>query len=187
MSRATKVEARFSLIKSMSLIVGAILAAAALIIAGMVMAPGKADQANKKEYAALKVLMPSADSFSERSAGGIGYFEAKNGGEPIGYCVRVTARGYSGDIKMIVGVDTKGVIGRIEVLEHSETYGMGGRIAEVRPGEKEPWFLRQFAGKSAAGISAGDGIDAITGATVSSKAITDAVSRDISAFMEKMR
>jgi electron transport complex protein RnfG len=171
------------------IILGAICLAATLVLAVTyeVTRPKIEAQLKQEEQAALKAIIPSADSFSEKSIGGIEYFDAKKGGETIGYCIRVVANGYNGYIRMILGIDKAGIIKGMDVLEQYETPGLGSKIDEVRPGEKDPWFLRQFIGKHAATVTIKKDVDAITGATISSKAVTDAANKTVGEFLEKMR
>jgi electron transport complex protein RnfG len=140
-----------------------------------------------EEAAALKAILPGADSFTEKSSDGIEYFEAYKSGSLAGYCVRVTASGYNGYIRIVVGVDTGGVIKGVEVLEQSETPGLGAKISEILPGENEPFFLRQFKGKQARTVAVKKDIDAITGATISSAAVTDAIRETVNKFFQKVR
>ncbi len=146
----------------------------------------KIDEAMKnEEKEALELILPEADSFNEKSVDGIDYYEALKGKELIGYCVKVVSNGYSGFIRIIVGIDLNGVITGVEVIEHSETPGLGAKIDEIKPGEKSPWFLKQFVGKPATEIEVKKNIDAITGATVSSKAVTEAVNKAVTEFLNK--
>lgn len=140
-----------------------------------------------EEEAALKAIMPEADSFKKKTIEGIDYFDALKSETLVGYCIRATGNGYSGFIKIIVGIDLNGVIKGVEVLEHQETPGLGAKIREIRPGEKEPWFLRQFKGKSGKTMVLKKDIDAITGATISSKAVTDAVNKAVNEFLSKVK
>ena len=144
-------------------------------------------QLKKEEQAALKEIIPNADYFDAKSADGIQYFEAVRAKNVIGYCLKITATGYCGYIRMIAGIDTKGVIKGISVLEQYETPGLGARIVEVKTGEGEPWFLKQFKGKIAANIYVQKDINAITGATISSKAVTDAVRDAAKTFFAKLK
>ena len=145
----------------------------------------KIDAAMKnEEKEALKLILPEADSFNEKNIDGIDYYEALKGKELIGYCVKVVSNGYSGFIRIIVGINLNGVITGVEVIEHSETPGLGAKIEEIKPGEKSPWFLRQFVGKPASEIEVNKNIDAITGATVSSKAVTEAVNKAVTEFLK---
>lgn len=171
------------------LILGAICLAATLVLAVTyeVTKPKIEEQLKIEEQEALRSVMPSGGSFVEKALGGIEYFEALKDGSVVGYCVRVTAHGYNGYIRMIAGVDLNGVIQGIAVLEHTETPGLGAKINEIRPGEGEPWFLKQFKGKIAGTIAVKKDIDAITGATISSVAITDAVRKTVSELLTKLK
>lgn len=142
-------------------------------------------QLKLEEDAALKAIVPEADSFIKKEIDGIDYFEAMKGPNLAGYCIRVVANGYGGYIRMIVGIDPKGTIKGVKVLEHQETPGLGSKINEIKPGEKEPWFLKQFVGKSAKTLAIKKDIDAVTGATISSKAVTDAIRDTVNKFLAK--
>lgn len=98
---------------------------------------------------------------------------------PAGTAVETyTDKGYSGRINLMVGFQPDGVICGIEVLEHRETAGLGTKMAL-------PAFKNQFTGLNMAKLSGqeiklnkdGGTIDAITAATVSSRAFCDAVQR----------
>ena len=87
-----------------------------------------------------------------------------NGGF-FGYCVEVAGKGFGGDIGMMVGYDANREILGVRVVSHSETPGLGAKI------KTDAWFLEQYAGKSGE-VTLGEDVDAIVGATVSSKAVT---------------
>lgn len=104
--------------------------------------------------------------------------EAKDkNGNSIGYVMSATSpSGYGGNIQIAVGIssETETITG-FSVLSNSETAGLGAKCTE-------DFFTSQFAGKSANGISytktgAADNtqIDAISGATVTTNAVTEAV------------
>ena len=97
-------------------------------------------------------------------------------GSIIGYCVDVDSYGYGSDpINLLVGLDSDGRAVAVKVLSHSETPGVGSKATASS-------FLSQFEGKS--GILAvkkdGGEIDAVAGATISSRAITAGVSLALS-------
>jgi electron transport complex protein RnfG len=171
------------------LTLGAICLAATLVLAIThgITKPKIDEQAALEKTRSLKRIMPEASSFEPKAAGGIEYFEAMKDGAVAGYCVNAVGSGYAGYIRMIVGIDTKDAIRGVEILEHQETPGLGAKIAEVRPGEKGPYFLRQFRGKQARTVAVGKDIDAITGATISSEAVTDAVRDTVNEFMSRIR
>lgn len=92
-----------------------------------------------------------------------------------GYAVQVTPSGFNGEIEMMVGVDTEGKIIAISIINHSETAGLGAvAAAQSSAGES---FRNQFAGLSGSLSVTKDGgtIDAITGATITSRAVTEGV------------
>lgn len=85
--------------------------------------------------------------------------------ELIGFMIENTAGGYEGDILYFAIADEEGYIKGVEVIEHTETPGIGAEI------EREE-FRQQFVGKHYTdSFAAGDEIDIISGATVSSQAM----------------
>lgn len=144
-------------------------------------------QLAQEEEKALKEIMPEADSFAAKSIGGIDYFEALKEKRLVGYCLKIIGTGYNGYIRIIAGIDKNGIIKGIRILEQYETPGLGARIDEIKPGEKDPWFLRQFKDKNAKAIEVKKDIDAITGATISSEAVIDAVRNTVNEFLSKIQ
>lgn len=112
---------------------------------------------------------------------------AKNdGGEAIGYAVLVTSKeGYGGDIKFSLGVDMEGKITGLEILSMSETAGLGARCTEDE-------FKGQYKGKAGEvnlvkGDAAADNdVSAISGATITSTAVTKAVN-NVLAFLSSVK
>lgn len=130
---------------------------------------------------ARAALLPGADSFEElpvpegTEVGGVSILachEGLRGGEGFGKVVIVSVKGYRGPIEVTVGVTKDGGIAGIACGGEgfSETAGLG----ELVRGEA---FTGQFTGASApvAVGQDGGGIDAITNATISSRAVCDAV------------
>ena len=103
-------------------------------------------------------------------------FPAKKDSIIVGYAVSTyTSKGFSGNINLMAGFKPDGTIVNITVLEHKETPGLGTKMTE-------PKFKYQFAGKNPADFSLkvrkdGGTVDAITAATISSRAFCDAVQR----------
>ena len=105
-------------------------------------------------------------------------------GEKAGYAFMASGSGYGGNIDILVGLDSGFGIKGVSILSQTETPGVGNRITESS-------FTDQFKGLSASDIalkSEGGKIDAITGATISSRAVVDAVKEkmvEILASLEK--
>ena len=91
-----------------------------------------------------------------------------------------TMNGYSGLIVVMVGVDPSGTVSAIEVLSHAETPGLGDKIAF-------PYFEAQYKGKNLQNTNwlvkkdGGDFFE-LTGATISPRALTEAVKKGLDFF-----
>lgn len=106
-------------------------------------------------------------------------FTAVKEGQPQGYAIEAIAPdGYSGDIKLVVGVNINGSLSGVRVLNHNETPGLGDKIELSRSN----WIL-SFNGKTLLGEddarwavrSDGGQFDAFTGATITPRAVVKAV------------
>lgn len=125
---------------------------------------------------AMNEILPDADEFKvsqvQLTDKVLEVNEGYKDGKIVGYAIKVSPKGYSGAIEMMVGVSTSGEIGGIKILKHTETPGLGANAPN-------PEFSGLFAGKSAdstlvvvKGASTSDNqISAITGATITSKAV----------------
>ena len=150
--------------------------------------PIQAANAVKQNFAIQAVLPkatmdydndPSADAYQVESFDGgeplICYPALKNG-EITGIAVNTwTMKGFSGLVRLMVGFDRSGNIIYISVLEQKETPGLGTKMAKPR-------FKDQYNGKNPATNNLkvkkdGGEVDAITAATISSRAFSDAVER----------
>ncbi len=99
--------------------------------------------------------------------------------EPGGYIFVTRGNGYSSTIETMVGVDMYGKIRNAKILFQQETPGLGAKVEEIRYRETESWFTKQFKGKTVTDdirvIKDGGNIDAVTGATISSRAVTNSI------------
>jgi len=166
------------------------------IIGGLVLAfvyaktsPIMFKKAKEEKEAALKTMMPEADKIEPR---GIWephhkhaeYYAALKGNEEIGYVVEGFGKGYSSYINLLVSVDKNFIVKKINILHHAETPGLGDEI-------ERPEFLNQFAGKGIDNLvvvktETSDKIQAISGATISSRAVTeDGVKKGVMLLREK--
>ncbi len=103
-------------------------------------------------------------------------------GEKSGYAFIASGSGYGGDIDILVGLDSDFKIKDISILTQTETPGLGARITEST-------FTDQFKGLSAdeVALKSNNGmIDAITGATISSKAVVDTVREKMIEIIESL-
>lgn len=115
---------------------------------------------------------------------------ARSDGTPVAVIIpTLTSEGYSGDIKMIVGINADGTTAGVRVLKHSETPGLGDKIEIV----KSKWILG-FNGKSLINPSQDNWkvkkdkgeFDQFTGATITPRAVVQQVLKTLQ-FQEKMK
>ncbi|MDR1131040.1 MAG: FMN-binding protein [Oscillospiraceae bacterium] len=145
----------------------------ALAVTNAKTAPVIEEAAGRKAEQARKEVLPEADAFTQLTLSGLpasvtAVYRADNG---AGCVFMLTAKGYGGDIELICGIDGTGKLTGCAVLSHSETQGLGSRVTL-------PDFQEQFPGQD----SALSGVDAISGATISSRAYIDAVRDAFTAF-----
>ena len=136
---------------------------------------------------ALAEVLPEFDTTekSEHEADGLQIvaYKATKGADVVGYAIEsVTKNGFSGLVRLMVGFDVKGTILNVKVLEQAETPGLGAKMTE----EGNP-LLASIKGQEASKIKLtvkkdGGDVDALTAATISSRAYTEAVSRAYSVF-----
>lgn len=148
----------------------------AIVIAAVVLVGGKAilsGTAEKNvEIARNKImlaLLPGSTSFAPEEFDAAentaikSVYKAENG-----YVIESTAYGYNGDIVLMVGVSNEGKVTGVVVKDLQETRGLGADALTDVP------FLAQYL-LTGGDAEVGTNVDALTGATVSSKAVTKAV------------
>lgn len=149
----------------------------------MTKAPIELSAMNKK-LAAIKQVVPDFDNnpndemFRLPTAEGdsLEIYPAKKDNQVVGYAVNTnTKKGFSGNINLMAGFKPDGTIINITVLDQKETPGLGTKMTEPR-------FKDQFTGKNPSGFKLkvkkdGGEVDAITAATISSRAFCDAIQR----------
>jgi len=150
------------------LVSGAILAAAYYITN-----PIAVEKAKLMEKQSMQALVPDADSF--KAVGTEGKItEADASGKAVAYIVSVAPKGYGGAIDMLVAVSPDGKVENFSITSSNETPGLGSRASQ-------PAFMDQFKGKTSDKLSVTkdtsnkDNIQAMTGATITSKAVTAGV------------
>jgi RnfABCDGE-type electron transport complex G subunit len=113
-------------------------------------------------------LFANATEFTEVAEG---VYRANQACQVLGYVGLVEGSGYEDGLVVAVAVGQGGAIEGVRVVEHNETPNIGGRVTEEE-------FLSQFEGLSADDVQLaanGGSVDALSGATVSSKAVTEMV------------
>ncbi len=132
-------------------------------------------RAEEATAARLEVLA-AADDFTleelaEMPDKGVEIYSANNG---AGYAVTANGRGYGGDVTVMFGITSEGTIEKVKVLNHTETPGLGTKVTDSEE------YLAQYVGKDAAL----EGIDSVSGATVSSNALLSAANTAFEMYAE---
>lgn len=116
----------------------------------------------------MRTILPGSESFTvEPYDGEDGNILSVHKGE-TGFVVETKTYGYAGDITMLVGVSCEGKVTGLVVRQLSETFGLGANALT------DTDFLAQFLNTSGE-VAVGETVDALTGATVTSKAVARAV------------
>lgn len=136
------------------------------------------------ETNAIKEVAPTFDNVPvAKVIDGLTYYELTNGGQAVGCAVKTfTDKAFSGRFDLMVGFNVDGSINQIAVLDQKETPGLGTKM-------KEPKFKDQFLKKNPASWKMtvkkdGGEVDAISAATITSRAFCDAVQRGYDGFMK---
>ena len=142
-------------------------------------------QKEKQQQAILNILPAGVEIAAPETIDGMVIYRATLNGEAAGAAVETSAMGFGGEQKIIVGFDKEGKIFNYEVLEHQETPGLGDHIVEWFKNADKPG--QNIIGRQATGdfrVSKGDGgdIDAITAATISSRAFLKAINQAYNAY-----
>lgn len=141
-----------------------------------------AEQAEKNERSAMNEVLPAEtyNGVDRDGNGSVDYYRALNNDGLAGFIFTVSESGYGGKVKVMVGIGTNGHISAVKVLDAStETPGLGQKWLE-----KSRW--QQFSerlGKQSLTKDGGE-IEAVTGATITSKAVLKAVNKAVETYEE---
>ena len=170
-----KLNAKEILVPAVSLFIICLVVTALLAVTNMVTAPKIDELAAERQNEAKKVVLSDAESFSdektvEKDGVQYTYYEGlSQSEEKIGYVFLTSAKGYGGDIDIMVGIGNDGSVKGVTVLSISETAGLGMNA-------KNDKFLNQYKDKNSeisvikTGTPSDNEIQALTGATITSKA-----------------
>ncbi len=158
----------------------------ALSVTNKVTAKKIAELENENSKKNMQSLV-SADDFEKCSDGGIEYYTAIKGGDTAAYIFTESAKGYGGDVSVMTAVKPDGTVAGVAILDVSgETPGLGQNAAKES-------FYSQYAGlkKGVSLLKNGakaenNEVDAVTGATITSTAVTRAVNAALDDF-EKVK
>lgn len=162
---------------SLTLAIICAVAGAALAAGNMVTSPIIEERERTQLLEALGILIPGADDFTPVEINDrVVYYLASAAGRPAGAVMLAAGSGFNGPVNLLVSIDPTGQVQGTRVASHRETVGIGTKI-------EEDSFLSQFAGKTMQDqITVGQDINAVTGATVSSRAVANGVKQALSDY-----
>jgi electron transport complex protein RnfG len=146
-----------------------VVASGSLAIVNAVTRPKIIAQAQAEEEMSLKEVFPEGAKFDPVKSGeGIVYYKVFGRDDKvIGIVFKAQGKGYSSIVETMAGMKLDGTITSIKILNQNETPGLGANVIE-------PSFTDRFKGKDIPGLN---NVQAITGATISSKAVIDSVKK----------
>ena len=131
-----------------------------------------AQNAVEKEEASRRVVLPDASSFEVEEDCAVGYAD----GAVVGYVYVTSAKGYGGDVQVMVGISAEGTVTGVAILDHDETPGLGANCKreDFRAQYEQTVPANGFTVVKNQKTSGGQ-VEALTGATITSRAVTQAV------------
>lgn len=132
-----------------------------------------------EEDAGLKEVLPGANKFiAVKQDKDILYYKALDAQDKIaGFVFKAGGKGYSGAIQTLAGMFVNGRISAIKVISQNETPGLGARVTENK-------FTSQFNNQDSLNLS---GVQAIAGATISSRAVINSVAKKAQEIKELIK
>lgn len=138
-----------------------------------------AEQSALEAEQSRKVVLSDADSFEEAD----GYYIGKANNETVGYVFQTEAKGYGGAVKVMTGISTDGQITGVVILEHSETPGLGANAEKASFTDQFKQAVPENGITLVKNKAPSDGeIEAMTGASITSRAVTNAVNEAITKY-----
>ena len=172
---------KWYIVPTVTLFVICLVATALLGFTNQITAPIIEQLAIDTEIKSRQIVFADAASFGEaKEVDGASVVAALDeNGEVIGHVVVNIAKGYGGDISVMTGVDAEGKVTGVNILSHAETAGLGAKAAEQSFRDR---FIGLVNGITVSKDKAGENsIDALTGATITSRAVVSAVNAAIEA------
>lgn len=146
--------------------------------------------AAQKQADAMESVCPDAQSFEKQEGTELeAYAAVGSEGGIVGYAISSSYKGYGGDVGIMVGFDLDGNVTGVEILSCDETPGLGANCTKTEFTDMYKQAIPESGDFTVVKDSSGgsDGkIDALTGATITSNAVTEAVNKAIDTYNSLM-
>lgn len=139
----------------------------------------------QKVNAAIAAVTPSFDnvpSEAVQEVEGGQIYTATQGGQPVGYAIKVSVGGFGGPLQLMVGFTPDGTVYNTSVISHSETPGLGAKIVDENIAPRVQVKGKNPAVNNIAVRKDGGEIDAITASTITSRAFLKGVNAAYEVF-----
>ncbi len=150
------------------------------------------DSKRVEETKTRKILLTEADSFEELAVQNSDQYpivseiyKGTKGDDLCGYIFKTIPKGYGGQVEVLTGITLDGTIAGVDIGSNNETPGLGAKASENQ-------FKGQYKGKGTllnvikSGTPKEDEISAISGATITSEAVTGGVNEALSYFKDNL-
>lgn len=132
-----------------------------------------------------ELVLPSATSFEQISSGDNAYYIGKDtAGRTVGYAIITSEKGYGGPIEVMTGITKDNKISGIIILSQNETPGLGANATKEDFRDQYKTDIPSGGFEVSKSKSKPGEIQAMTGATITSKAVTEAVNHAIKVYDE---
>ena len=116
-------------------------------------------------------------------------FKNADSSQLIGYAFKAYGAGYSSIIETMVGINASGVVKKIKIISQKETPGLGALAEVSKPFKGKKWSTEQFIDKTLDDLKVdkdGGAIVCITGATITSRAITNSIKDQLESLLKEV-
>lgn len=165
------------LVPTVSLLIICLVITAALAYTNSLTAAPIAEQNELKAQQSRETVLPQAKSFEKVDEENACYKGFDENGGVVGYTMTEKSKGYGGDVEVMIGIDsTKDSVSGVVILSHNETPGLGANAVKEDFRNQFKQVLPGDGFKVIKNASPAQGeIEALTGATITSRAVTNAV------------
>ena len=139
----------------------------------------------QKVNAAIAAVTPAFDnvpSEAVQAVEGGEIYTATNGGQTVGYAIKVTTGGFGGPLTLMVGFTPDGTVYNTSVVSHAETPGLGAKLVDETIAPREQVKGKNPAVNKLSVRKDGGEIDAITASTITSRAFLKGVNAAYEVF-----
>ena len=181
-----KITPKAILIPTISLFLICIVVTAALALTNNVTADKIAANELSSKNESMKTVCPEAQFFDELIPDTL-YKGTNEGGAPLGYAISTATQGYGGQVKVMTGITDGKIIGVDVFYNDDETPGLGKNTSNESFTDQYKGLTTDSPISVSKDSSQGQTVDAVTSATISSRAVTKAVNEALEIYNENIK